>query len=52
MQSITSLDELENLLGELPIQSRDDLDRIYSLEKIKTLPIQKIHALKKLLEFL
>ena len=52
MQSITSLDELENLLGELPIQSRDDLDRIYSMEKIKSLPIQKIHALKKLLEFL
>lgn len=52
MQSISSLDELENLLGELPIQSRDDLDRIYSLEKIKSLPIQKIHALKKLLEFL
>lgn len=52
MQSIGSLQELENMLGELPIQSRDDLDRIYSLEKIKALPIEKIHALKKLLEFL
>jgi hypothetical protein len=52
MQSFNSLIELESLLGELPIQSRDDLDRIYSLEKIKALPIEKIHALKKLLEFL
>ena len=52
MQGISKLDDLESLLGELPIQSRDDLDRLYSIEKIKALPIEKIHALKKLLEFL
>ena len=52
MQSINSLDELENLLGELPISSRDDLDRLYSIEKIKSLPIEKIHAIIKLLEIL
>jgi hypothetical protein len=52
MQGISKLEDLESLLGELPIQSRDDLDRLYSIEKIKALPIEKIHALKKLLEFL
>lgn len=52
MQSFSSLTEFENLLGDLPLQSRDDLDRIYSMEKIKALPIEKVHALKKLLEFL
>ncbi len=52
LQNITSLDELENILGELPISSRDDLDKLYSLEKIKSLSKEKIHAVKKLLEFL
>ena len=52
MRSINSLQELEDLLGELPISSRDDLDRLYSIEKIKNLPIEKIHAIKKLLEIL
>ena len=52
MQGINSLQELEDLLGELPISSRDDLDRLYSIEKIKNLPIEKIHAIKKLLEIL
>ena len=52
MQNINSLDELELLLGNLPISSREDLDRLYSIEKLKAMPIEKIHALKKLLEFL
>ncbi len=52
MQNIESLDELEILLGNLPISSKEDLDRLYSIEKLKTLPIEKIHAIKKLLEFL
>lgn len=52
MQGLSSLDELEDLLGELPISSRDDLDKLYSLEKIKNMSKDKIHAIKKLLEFL
>ena len=52
MQGLSSLDELEDLLGELPISSRDDLDKLYLLEKIKNMSKDKIHAIKKLLEFL
>jgi len=52
MQNISSLDELEMLLGNLPISSKDDLDRLYSIEKLKTLSIEKIHAIKKVLELL
>ncbi len=52
IKNLKTLDELEELLPSLPIQSRDDLDKIFSIEKIRSLDLEKIHAIKKLLELL
>ncbi len=52
MKSITDLEVLFELLPNIPINSKDDLDCLYSISKIKSLDDNKVHAIKKILEYL
>ena len=52
MNQIYDLDELNDIFKTIPLSSRDDLDKLYSLTKIKSLDLEKIHVIKKLFEML
>ncbi len=51
MSSINTLDDLK-VIDAFPLESKDDLDRLYSIMKIKELDKKKAHAIKKILELL
>ena len=52
MNQIYDLDELNDIFKTIPLSSRDDLDKLYCLTKIKSLDLEKIHVIKKLFEML
>ena len=52
MNQIYDLDELNDIFKTIPLSSRDDLDKLYCLTKIKQLDLEKIHVIKKLFEML
>lgn len=52
MKSINDLAVLFELLPNIPLNNKDDLDRLYSISKIKNLDDNKVHAIKKILEYL
>ena len=51
MESLNSLDDLR-VIEEFPLKSRDDLDKLYSIIKIRSLDNEKAHTIKKLLELI
>ncbi len=52
MNQIYDLDELNDIFKTIPLSSRDDLDKLYCLTRIKQLDLEKIHVIKKLFEML
>ena len=51
MASINTLDDLKVIDG-FPLSSKDDLDKLYSIMKIKKLDKKSAHAIRKILELL
>ena len=51
MESLNTLDDL-NVIESFPLSSKDDLDKLYSIIKIKSLDNEKAHTIKKLLELI
>ncbi len=52
MENIYTLKELHTILPNMPLKDKEDLDRLYSISKIKQLDRTKLNAIKKILELL
>lgn len=52
LKEFSSLDEFESLFDELPVKSNKGLDKLLSIQKIKSMDIDKIHIIKSLLDII
>ena len=52
MKPIKDLNYLIEMIPNLPLKSKDDLNRLYTIYKVEKLDIEKLDTIKKLLSYM